>query len=208
MEKLAKKIAEALGNSLNKNEEQVAVMAYGLTAIIQMFSILAVSVLFGVFAGVLPEVFVVFFSVGFLRRLIGGAHSKGIYSCFFISVFCIIVFGLLTKFVIVKYLPLYLIATLSILIYAYSIFLTYKLAPVGNEKKPISSEKKRLRLRKSAFIVLSLFVACTALLLYFQYIFGGIYSRIAVSLFLSVLWQSTMLTKVGHSFITQIDRLF
>ena len=77
MERLAKKIAESIGESLGKSDEDVAVVAYGLIGILQFLAIFLLASTIGFAFSFWIEVVVVFLSVGFLRRLTGGAHSKG-----------------------------------------------------------------------------------------------------------------------------------
>ena len=86
MEALAKRIAAAIGRNLSKTDEEVAVIAYGLIGIIQFLAILIISLTIGIIFGMWAEVLIIFFSVGFLRRLTGGAHSRGIYNCLVYSV--------------------------------------------------------------------------------------------------------------------------
>ena len=84
-------------------------------------------------------------------------------------------------------------------------------APVAPPNKPVRTEAKRKRLRKGAFIVLSVFlVLVTASLVVFRF-FGEPVLRlytIGLALALSTLWQVTMLTKLGQRFIAFFDGLF
>ncbi len=92
MEKLARRWAQKIGTAQNADSEKVAVMAYGLTALLQLICIFLFAVLLGCLFDFFWEAMIAFFSVGFLRRLIGGAHSGSFNGCLFLSVFCIALF--------------------------------------------------------------------------------------------------------------------
>ena len=81
MERLARKIAESVGTNLQKTDQEIAVMAYGLIGILQFMAIFILTSIISLIFGFWFESLIVFLSVGFLRRLTGGAHSAGIYSC-------------------------------------------------------------------------------------------------------------------------------
>ena len=78
MEKLARAIAAAVGKNLGKSEEEIAVIAYGMIGILQFLAILILSLTIGIIFDFWAEVLTIFLSVGFLRRLTGGAHSRGV----------------------------------------------------------------------------------------------------------------------------------
>ena len=106
MEALAKRIAAAIGRNLSKTDEEVAVIAYGLIGIIQFLAILIISLTIGIIFGMWAEVLIIFFSVGFLRRLTGGAHSRGIYNCLVYSVCFVCGFSALATYSLPR-LPLF-----------------------------------------------------------------------------------------------------
>lgn len=207
MELLAKKIAAAIGRNLQKTDEEVAVIAYGLIGILQFLAILIISLTIGIIFGMWAEVLIIFFSVGFLRRLTGGAHSRGIYNCLVYSVCFVCGFSAIAAYVLPR-LPLYYVilpACFAIYLFGY-ITIAYK-APVTPPNKPCRTEAKRKRLRRGAFTVLSVFLAINVLLL----LLGEAHARIlsiGLSLALSVLWQIFMMTKAGHLFIYVIDGAF
>ena len=76
MERLAKKIAASVGESLGKNEEEIAVMAYGLIGILQFLAIFILASIIGIVLGFWLEVVVVFLSGGFDCEIIEDRHSK------------------------------------------------------------------------------------------------------------------------------------
>ena len=205
MESLAKAIAASIGQKLGKNEDEVAVIAYGLIGIFQFLAILIISLTIGIIFGFVAEVLTIFLSVGFLRRLTGGAHSRGLYNCLVYSVVFVCGFSALCHFLVVQ-LPLYRIilpAVAAIYLFGY-ITIALK-APVTPKNKPCRTEEKRRRLRRGSFTVLSVFLVLDALLL----ILGkGTLYTVGLALAVSVLWQIFMMTRPGHALIYVIDGAF
>ena len=207
MEALAKRIAAAIGRNLSKTDEEVAVIAYGLIGIIQFLAILIISLTIGIIFGMWAEVLIIFFSVGFLRRLTGGAHSRGIYNCLVYSVCFVCGFSALATYSLPRLPLFYVILPALGAIYLFGYITVALKAPVTPPNKPCRTEAKRKRLRRGSFVVLSVFLAVnTALLL-----LGLSHARLlsmGLSLALSVLWQIFMMTRAGHLFIYVIDGAF
>ena len=206
MERLAKKMAESIGKSLGKSADDVAVVAYGLIGIIQFLSIFLLASVFGIIFHFWLEVLVVFLSVGFLRRMTGGAHSGGIYSCLIYSVFFVCLISALARYLLPT-LPFLVNCGLCVLVFAYGYIMVALKAPVTPPNKPCRTEAKRKRLRRGSFIVLSAFMVAVALSLFFKEGSARFYS-VGLALALSTLMQITMMTKLGHSFVNFFDRLF
>lgn len=206
MEHLARKIAESAGKPLGKSEEEIAVMAYGLIGILQFSAIFVLASVIGLIFGFWFEVATVFLSVGFLRRLTGGAHSSGIYSCLVYSVLFVCGFSALARYALVQ-LPFVWNCVLCGAIFTFGYVMIALRAPVTPPNKPCRTEKKRKRLRRGAFIVLSVFLLLVVATLVFHTASHRLYT-VGLALALSTLWQITMMTKAGRVFITFIDGLF
>ncbi len=206
MERLAKKIAETIGESLGQSDEDVAVVAYGLIGILQFTAIFLLASVIGSACSFWLEVVVVFLSVGFLRRLTGGAHSGGIYSCLIYSVFFVCTISAISAFALPS-LPFVANCAIVGAVFLFAYVMVALKAPVAPPNKPCRSEAKRKRLRKGAFIVLTAFLATIVLALIFKDAWHKLYS-LAMALTLSTLWQITMMTKPGHKFIAFFDGLF
>ena len=206
METLAKKIAKSVGESLGKSEEEVAVMAYGLIGILQFSAIFILSSVIGCIFGFWLEVVTVFLSVGFLRRLTGGAHSIGLYSCLVYSVLFVCVFSALA-FYVFPTVPLTVCVLLCVAIFLFGYVMIACKAPVTPPNKPCRTEAKRKRLRKGAFTVLTVFMVLVALSFLLHSVSHRFFT-LGMSLSLSCLWQITMMTKLGHLFISFIDGMF
>ena len=206
MERLCKKIAQYIGESIGADDEKISVIEYGMIAIIQFLIILIVSSAIGFIFGFFFETLIVFFSVGFLRRVIGGAHSVSFNSCLLVSIICIDFLSYLSKYIAKNYIGFNYIILFIIFIYIIAVVLIYKLAPVDNPNKVINNPNKIKRLRKQAFIILISYIIITLGLIICCCLYGRNYISYAVSLALSVLWQVTMLTKIGHSLIYLFDK--
>ncbi len=207
MEKTAKKLAEKIGNSLNYDSEQKAVMAYGLIGLSQFFIILILTSVIGFIFGFFIESLIIFISVGLLRRTIGGAHSSDFYSCIIVSVFFVTLLASACKYLLGRFGFVPLTAGIAA-IYMLAFFLTYKLAPVASPNKPIRTPAKRKRLRKNAFIVLALFVAASIFPLAIATDGREFLKSYCAALALSVLWQVSLMTKAGHRFMEILDGIF
>lgn len=206
MERLAKKIAKSVGESLGKNEEEIAVIAYGLIGILQFSAIFIVMTVISLIFGFWWESLTIFLSVGFLRRFTGGAHSSGIYSCLVYSVLFVCGFSALARYVL-PLLPFVVNCVLCGLVFLFGYFMVARKAPVSPPNKPCRSEAKRKRLRRGAFTALSAFLIVIVLSLVFKDSAYRFYT-VGLALALSTLWQITMMTKAGHVFIAFIDNLF
>ena len=206
METLAKKIAKSVGESLGKSEEEVAVMAYGLIGILQFSAIFVLSSVIGCIFGFWLEVATVFLSVGFLRRLTGGAHSSGLYSCLVYSVLFVCGFSAIAFYVFPK-VPLTVCILLCVAIFLFGYVMIALKAPVTPPNKPCRTEAKRKRLRKGAFIVLTVFMVLVAISFLLRTVSYRFFT-LGMALSLSCLWQITMMTQFGHLFISFIDGMF
>lgn len=206
MEQLAKKIAESVGSRLGKTDQEKAVMAYGLIGILQFMAIFVLSSIISIIFGFWFESLIVFLSVGFLRRLTGGAHSAGIYSCLVYSTIFVCGISAIAVFLLPK-LDIYVNLIVCILIFVFGYVMIALKAPVTPPNKPCRTEEKRKRLRKGAFTVLTLFMITVFVLIVARSLHSIFYSS-GLALALSTLWQISMMTKPGHVFIASMDKIF
>jgi accessory gene regulator B len=207
METLAKKMAQSIGKSLGKTEEEIAVIAYGLIGILQFSTIFVLSSIIGLIFGFWLETAIVFLSVGFLRRLTGGAHSSGIYSCLVYSVFFVCGISAISYYLLAQ-LAWQINLGLLVAVFLFGYVTVALKAPVTPPNKPCRSEQKRKRLRRGSFIVLTLFLAASLVCVVLGWKWNARCYSIGLSLVLSTLWQITMMTAVGKGFVELIDGLF
>ena len=204
---LANKLAAYLGRELGKNEDEIEVMAYGFIGIIQMLAIYMITSVISLIFGFFWEATVVFLSVGFLRRLTGGAHSQGIYNCLVYSVVFICLISSLARFVLSNEgIAVYVACgCAAVLVFGY-VIITIK-APIAPPNKPCRTEEKRRRLRRGAFLVLTVFALIVAVGFFVREDAPRIYS-LSIALALSTLWQLFMMTPIGFALIRLVDGAF
>jgi len=204
VEKLAKGLADNIGKNLQYDSEKTAVVAYGLTAAFQMFTIFFVLSIVGSIWGFWAEGMIIFILVGLLRKSVGGAHSKTFTGCVTYSIFFISLMAFLSHYIANPDL-LYYYAIFSGLSFAVSYFVIYKKAPVDSPNKPIQREEKIRRLRINAFITITIYLIAVAVLYYFSEE-NLHFSGYGMSITMAVLWQTFMLIEPGHKFMRIIDR--
>ena len=200
-------MAQSIGKSLGKTEEEIAVIAYGLIGILQFSTIFVLSSIIGLIFGFWLETAIVFLSVGFLRRLTGGAHSSGIYSCLVYSVFFVCGISAISYYLLAQ-LAWQINLGLLVAVYLFGYVTVALKAPVTPPNKPCRSEQKRKRLRRGSFIVLTLFLVASLVCVVLGWKWNARCYSIGLSLVLSTLWQITMMTAVGKGFVELIDGLF
>jgi len=192
MEKLVKKLADAITVPLGYDSEQRAVVQYGLFAVIQILVVAVIISVFGIVAGCIWECWISYLSVAMLRKSTGGAHANTSNECLVISVLVISLIGLISRYF--RLMPHALLIGLVIcpVLFFVSCLIVYKKAPVDSEKKPIKSAEKIRRLRLISLVTLIIY-ALLAFLLFAVSFNNLIYLSLAVSLNLSVFWQSLTL---------------
>lgn len=207
MEQLSANIAGKIALSLGLTKEREQVIAYGLTAMIQFFSIFIIITIIGLFGNFTYESILIFLGVGLLRKSTGGAHSETMLGCMIVSCTSITLFAWLSRTVLLmESATLYYLASYS-LIFGLCFLFVFLYAPVDSPNKRIRSEEKRARLKKQSFIkVTVLFV--TSLLLTFASSRAIRLQSLANSLCILTLWQCFTLTKTGRKVLHFIDGFF
>ncbi len=206
MEKQAHRIADKIAQSFGYDEEKTAVVSYGLLAILQMVIIFAMTFIIGWIGGFCLECMIIFLSVGFLRRSIGGGHSNSFTGCLIISIFIISLFAFLSRYLFGPNEPLWFVVAYSV-VYLIAFYIIYKRAPMDSSNKPIVREEKIRRLRRTGFITWALYYAITIAFTFLS-VKNVRFINLAMSLTLATIWQTFMLTGIGNKFIRTVDRKF
>ncbi len=207
MEKIARKIAANLAKSLHYDEEQEAVIAYGMIAITQIVVTIILITIIGILAGVWIEALIITFSVSILRKYSGGSHAKTLELCTAIGVIYSVGFASIAKYILAPSISLEILTLLGIITYAFAYLTIYRLAPVDTPNKPIVTTEKRKRMKKASFIVISLYAVFSIFSLFIgsnNIFYIGIY----ISLIFGVLWQILTLTKLGAKITSIINSFF
>lgn len=197
-------MAEKIAEQLDYEEERRDVIAYGLTAILQMMTILIMASAIGLLLHIWYESICICLSVGMIRKSTGGAHSKSMRGCMLISVLSISCLAILSRYVLGFEVSVSLnLAALGV-VFAVGFLVFYLRVPVDTPNKPIVRAEKVKRLRKQSFILLEVFFFLAFVLILFAESFNRFYS-IASSLRLAVLWQVLTLTKTGIRWLDWLD---
>lgn len=207
MEKLARKLACNISSALGYDDEKEAVVAYGLIAIIQVSITVLMILIFGILVGAPAEAMIICFSVSILRNFSGGVHAKTAEICTcFSTAYCTVTAVISKKLLTEIYNPV-IMAVGLIVIFGLSFLIVYKFAPVDSPNKPIRTEKKKKRMRRGSFIILSAYFAISVILLVLSYR-NEIFKSYGIGLLFGVSWQIFTLTYLGSLFIEKMNNLF
>lgn len=207
MEKLAHKFASYISLSLGYDDEKEAVIAYGLTAIIQVSATILLVLLLGILAGVLIESLIVCFSVALFRKYSGGAHAETAEFCTcFTTLYCTFAAFLSKRWLSMLYSPI-LMGVVIILIFGLSFIAVYKLAPVDTPNKPIRTAKKRRRMRVGSFAILTIYFLLSVVFFVLSLQFDA-FKSYGISLLFGIAWQVFTLTHLGSRFIHGMNHTF
>lgn len=206
MEKLANNIANKVALELTLDQNNKELIAYGAFALMQMVLSITLVFLFGLLFHVAFEALIISFTAGTLRKYSGGVHASSPWSCSFIGVIVCVGQALLISILISPVVNLKLIIIIGVVIFIWSYYIIYKLAPVDSAAKPIVKEEKIRRMKKGSIILLSIYLIITIffILLYINtsernFLFYALY------LYLGILWQVFTLTDSGHLLIGKVD---
>lgn len=205
MEKMVKRSASKISQSLGYDAEKEAVVAYGLFAIVQVSLTIVLALLFGFLVGAPVQAMIVCFSVSIYRKYSGGAHADDAEFCTVVSVVYCTLAAWLSRLLAPSVTPVpLLLATLAVFAAVY--WITYRYVPVDSPNKPITSPAKIRRMRTGSFVVITIYLA---LQLYF--LFAGRQNptlhSYAVSLLLGVGWQAFTLTPTGSILLHKLNVL-
>lgn len=198
MNSLIQRFSKIIASPLNYNEEQTAVIQYGLFAIVQIVLIGLLITLIGILADCVLECWIVYVAAGLLRKSTGGAHAKTANACLVVSVIAVSIIGMTSRYI--TFLPYALPVSIILSLFAFMLgcFIVFKLAPVGHPNKPLNKPEKIKRLRRQSLIILLIYAAFAILFLVLSHRFERSISLL-VSLCLSVLWQAMTLVKSAGS---------
>ncbi len=204
METLAYRFAEKISTQMDYDKEKTAVIAYGLTAIIQMITIFSIISMFGILFDFWLECIIIYFGVGIIRKSTGGAHSETMKGCIIVSVLSIVGLSALSRHVFGMPINVGLNISITLLVFIVSFFVFYKRVPVDSTKKPIVKKEKIHRLRKQSFFILFVFLFATLIIILLADKMPRFYSLAACTR-LVVIWIVFTLTKTGIRFFNFID---
>ena len=195
MEKLSNNIANKVAVELSLDDDNREVIAYGTFALLQMLLSIILVFLFGLLFHVAFEALIISFTGSILRKYSGGVHASSPGICNFIGTIVCVGQAVLISFLISSVVNLKLIIILGVVIFIWSYYIIYKLAPVDSASKPIVKEEKRKRMKKGSIILLSVYLIITVFFI-LLYISSGERKFIfyTLCLYSGILWQAFTLT--------------
>lgn len=207
IEQVSLRIASNIGEKLNKSEEEVAVIKYGLFVLLHTSLIMIVSIIVGLVTNSLKEIMIISMCSAMLKRYSGGVHASSPTRCLVIGVGMSTMLTLTCKFFVDRLSPIYLLLVIIIgLVISY--FVLYNRCPVGSKRKPLKKLEKRILLRKKSFNTMNIYSG-TIITLYYMYITSdsNYIKSICISILFGALIQIFALSKMGEKIIMGIDKL-
>lgn len=206
VESFCKSISNNIGNELNYSDEKKAVINYGLFALVQIAISIILVLFFGLIFNVAMESLIILVVISVLRQSSGGAHASSPSTCTFVSTVLSVGMALLIKNINLNFR---FIMILTSIIFTWAYYILYKLAPVDSPAKPIRTESKKKRLKKSSILILSFY-----LLIVLMNVSGYYFTKNSNLLVytgcihVGLLWQMFSLTSTGHLVLGKLDALF
>lgn len=206
MEKLSNDIANKVASELSLDQDNKEVIAYGTFALMQMLLSIILVFLFGLLFHVAFEALIISFTASILRKYSGGVHASSPGICNFIGTIICVGQSVLISLLMSSVVNLKLIIILGVVIFIWSYYTIYKLAPVDSAAKPIAKEEKRKRMKKGSIILLSVYLII-AVFFVLLYISSGERKFLfyVLCLYSGILWQTFTLTSQGHLLVGKVD---
>lgn len=182
----ARRIAATMGAQLQADRERVEVFAYGLEIILGTFVQLTLLILLSIVMDTFITTATCLIAFASLRCFGGGVHLSTYYGCLIVGIFLLLGLG---KLATMDVNPGVLTAT-SVFALLSGVYIIFKWAPGGTEKKQIKDELIRLRQRKKALFVLTVWFVTTLVLIQQELILTAFAAVLGItgSLFLITPW--------------------
>jgi accessory gene regulator B len=206
MEKLTKNIAETIGSELKLDNDRKEIIAYGTFALLHMALSIVLVIIFGRMFGVSIEALIVSFTGSILRKYSGGAHASSPGICAAAGTVVAVGQALFICFILTPLINLKLIIILGLLIFLWSFYIIYKLAPVDSDAKPIKTQKKRERMKKGSILILGTYLVIAVLnIIMYLLIHEENFLIFSLCIYGGIAWQAFTLTRGGHLIFSKID---
>ncbi|WP_270941833.1 accessory gene regulator ArgB-like protein [Romboutsia lituseburensis] len=208
IETVSKNISNKMGKRLNKSEEEVAVLNYGLFILIHTSVAIISTFIVGVLTNTLIEIMIISITAALLKRYSGGVHSSSPSRCLITGIIFSLFLAMVCKFGFSKISIMNLGITL-ILAIIISYFILYRKCPVPCANKPLKKESTRKKLRKNAFKLINIYIGITVIFYLLNIYTGvGLFKTITVSIILGVLLQIFSLTKAAELTISGFELVY
>lgn len=193
----ARRIAAAMGAQLQVERDRVEIFAYGLEIILGTVIQLTLLLLLSLVMGTFITTITCLTAFASLRYFGGGTHLSTYYGCLIAGVSLLLGLGKLAT-VQVSLESFSIIALLVLLTGVYTIF---KWVPAGTEKKQIKDESTKLRQRKKALFVITVWSVITVVLIKQELTYN------AFAAVLGVLGSIFLITPWGYRAVKVLDNI-
>lgn len=208
VEQISLNLAKRLGNKLDKNEEEIAVLNYGLFFLIHTSIAILLTLLVGIVLGIFTEIMIISISASLLKRYSGGVHSSSPNRCVMSGLILSVIASFISKYIAINFDYINMVL-FEVIILIGSAVIFYKKCPVPSKNKPLKKESTRIKLRKKAFQMMFLYtiiiiVLCTV------YSFKQIYwmKLASFSIVMGIVIQTIAITKSGDLLINFFEKIF
>ena len=206
MDDVSAKIALNLSKSKDETSEEFAVLKYGVFVVVHIFFSALFTVLFGILTNTLFPIIIISIMGSVMKKYSGGAHCTSPNRCLVTGTILSYLFVLIGKGIINLQVKISYIIILILLIHSFIIL--YKKCPVGSKNKPLKRKEIRIKLRKRAFFIYSIWVILFIINIVLNKKIVIIdLNYIVIFLSLGLYMQILSLTFVGNKFILFIDKL-
>lgn len=196
IENICEKISGYIAQELNFDDDKKSVINYGIFGFIQMGICIALVIIFGFIFNVTIEALIVSFTTSILRKSSGGVHAQSPERCAVIGTVSTVCMALICKYINISFIFSILIGSI---IFIWSYYTVYRLAPVDSMAKPIKSIEKRKRLKKTSIMILSVYLIVVVIdILYYLVTKDSKSLTYLLCIYMGLLWQVFSLTKSGH----------
>ncbi|ACD52150.1 accessory regulator AgrB [Clostridium botulinum] len=203
IEYICEKISNYIAEELNFDDDKKSVINYGIFAFIQMGICIVLVAIFGVLFNVTIEALIVSFTISILRKSSGGMHASSPERCAIIGTVASVGMALIAKSINTNFS---FVILFGIIVFVWSYYILYKLAPVDSIAKPIKNIEKRKRLRKSSIITLSVYLIIVIInILSYLAINNFLLLTYSLCIYMGLLWQIFSLTKSGHFILGKLN---
>ena len=208
VEQISLNLAKRLGNKLDKNEEEIAVLNYGLFFLIHTSIAIVLTFLVGIVLGILTEIMIISISASLLKRYSGGVHSSSPNRCVISGLILSVIASFISKYIAINFDYINMVL-FEVIIMIVSAVIFYKKCPVPSKNKPLKKESTRIKLRKKAFQMMFLYTIII-IVLCIVYSFKQIYwmKLASFSIVMGIVIQTIAITKSGDLLINFFEKIF
>ena len=198
IDKISLNLSTRLGDRLNKDEEEKAVLNYGLFMIIHTFIGIIITILVGLITGMIIEISLITITSALFKRYTGGVHASTPEICLIIGIILSLILSMVCRFISIN-TDINNIALIGIIIIVFSYYMIYYKCPVPSRNKPLNNEKTRNKLKKKAFTLLKIYTILLIILYIIFYILKlSIVKSIIVSFMLGLFFTDSSIDKYRY----------